>query len=182
MARVPYVSRERLPADQQQYWDRIAKPRGGRVARVFELALNSPELAALMGDVGSYVRFRAQVPGDARETAILATAREVGCQYEFSHHVPLARKEGVRDLVIEGIKARTTKGMLPKESVFVDYAWRVLRGKVDNATFQAVEHLLGRGGVVDLTGLIGYYAMLGHVMVALGVELEEGVQPLMPES
>ena len=180
MSRVPYVSREKLPAPQQQFYDRIAAPRGGRAPKVFELFLNSPEMAARIGDVGAYARFQSLVPGDAREIAVLTTAREMGCQYEFTHHVPLARKEGVREPVIEGIKAGNTRGLLPKESVFIDYARQVLSNRVNDATFQAIEHLLGRKGAVEMTMLVGYYSMIAHVMIALGVELEEGVAPLLP--
>ena len=181
MARVPYLTRSELPTDQQAIYDRIGKARGGRVAKVFQLFLNAPELAGRIGDLGAYARFETRLPADTREIAILTTARELNCQYEFTHHVPYAQKAGVRDEVIEGIKNRTTKGMIPQESVFVDYAKQVLGGKVNDATFEGVEHLVRRGGAVELTMVISYYGMIGHVMNALGIELEEGEKPLMPE-
>ena len=180
MARVPYLTREELPPSQQEVYDRIGQARGG-VARVFRAFLNSPELAGRVADVGEYVRFRAEIDPAARETTILAVARELGCQYEFTHHASLARRVGVRDLVIEGIRDGTTRGMIPKESVFVDYAKQVLHGRVNDATFTAIEHLLGRQVAVDITFTIGYYAMLAHTMMALGVELEEGEEPLLPQ-
>ena len=179
MPRVPYVSREDLPPDKQGNYDRIASARGGQMARVFSLALNSPEAAGHVGDLGAYLRFHSQIRDDIREITILATARELNCQYEFTHHEPLARGFGVRELVIEGIKNRTTKGMIPQESVFVDYAKQVLRNQVNDPTFAAIEHLLGRQGAVGLTVLVGYYALIAHVMEALGVELEEGLEPAL---
>ena len=148
---------------------------------MFGLFLNSPDFAGKVADVGAHARNSARVPPDAREIAILAAMREIGCQYEFTHHVPMAQEAGVRSVVIEGIKARTTKGMLPKESVFVDYARQVVNHRVNGPTFQAIEHLLGREGAVDLTMVIGYYIMIGDIAQALGVELEQGVAPLMPE-
>lgn len=180
MARVPYLSREELPASQREVYDRIGQARGG-VARIFRALLNSPDLAGRVAAVGEYVRFRAEIDPAARETTILSVAREMNCQYEFTHHVPLARRAGVRDLVIEGIRDGTTRGMIPKEMVFVDYAKQVLRGRANDATFAAIEHLLGRQGAVDLTMTIGYYAMLAHTMMALGVELEEDLEPLLPQ-
>ena len=181
MARVPYRSRDDLSSAEQPFYDAISKARGGRMPNVFSAFLNAAEMAGLVGEVGAYARFRSRIPGDARETAILATAREMGCQYEFTHHVLMARQEGVREEVIDAIGKRTTKGMLPKESVWVDYAHQVLRKRVNDATFQAVEHLVGREVAVETTMLVGYYGMIGHVMLALGVELEDGVEPLMPE-
>ena len=181
MARVPYVQRGDLPPDRQRYHDSITEPRGGRLAKVFSLFLNAPEMAASIGEVGAYGRFRSVVPDDVREIAILTTARELGCQYEFTHHVPIAKQAGVRDEVIEGIKARNTEWMRSEESAIVEYARQVLSNRVDDATFAAIEGMLGRQGAVEATMIVGYYAMMGHTMLALGVELEEGVAPLLPQ-
>jgi 4-carboxymuconolactone decarboxylase len=182
MARVTYLSKDQLPAASTETFEAIARPRGGRVPRLFQAFLHSPELAGRIAHVGAYARNEARVPADARETAILAAMREIGCQYEFTHHVPAARAAGVRDLVIDGINNRNTKGMIPKESVFVDYAKQVVNRRVNDPTYQAVEHLLGTAGAVELTLIIGYYLMIGQAMLALGVELEEGVAPLLLES
>ena len=181
MARVPYLTKEQLPADRQELYQQIAGPRGGHVPKVFGLFLNSPDFAGKIADVGTHARNATKVPPDAREIAILAAMREIGCQYEFTHHMPMAQQAGVRDVVVEGLKAKSTKGMIPKESVFVDFARQVVNRRVNGPTFEAIEHLLGRQGAVDLTMLIGYYLMIGHVMLALGVELEADVPPLMPE-
>ncbi len=182
MSRVPYLSREDLSAADQSAFDRISGPRGGQLAKVFSLALNSPEAAARIGELGAYVRFESEVSPDVREIAILATSREMNCQYEFTHHVPLARQAGVREEVIEAIKIRSTRKLIPQESVFIDYAKKVLKNEVNDATSSGVEHLVGRKGLVDITVVISYYAMLAHVMEALGVELEEGLEPLMPKA
>jgi hypothetical protein len=52
----------------------------------------------------------------------------------------------------------------------------VSKGTLSPRTFQAVEHLLGPGGAVDLVVLIGYYAMLSTALSALGVEIEAGIE------
>lgn len=180
MPRVPYIGKDQLPTNQRDIYEQIGKPRGGRVPKVFELFLNSPEFAGKIADVGAHARYISKVPADAREIAVAAAMREIACQYEFTHHLMMAKDAGVRDVVVEGLKAKNTKGMIPKESVFVDYAKQVVNRRVNDPTYQAVEHLLGRQGAVDLTMVIGYFLMVGHVMLALGVELEEGVVPLMP--
>ena len=183
MARVPYVTREELPPSQQEFYDRIVQSRGESLAKskVFSLFLNSPDVAGRVADVGEYVRVSPENDPAAHETTIITVAQELGCQYMFTHHVPSARRAGVRDLVIEGIRDGTTKGMIPKESVFVNYARQVLRGRVTDATFAAIEHLIGRQGAVDLTFLIGYFGILAHTMMALGIELEEDLEPLLPQ-
>ena len=180
MARVPYITRDDLSTDEQRHHDGIIDPRGGRLAAVFSLLLNSPEMAALVGEVGAYARFRSHIPDDAREIAIITTARELGCQYEFTHHVPIGLKAGVRDVVIEAITAGNTRGLIPQESVYIDYTKQIIERRVNDATYTAVEHLLGPKGAVEITAVVGYYTMLGLSMMALGVELEDGVEPLLP--
>jgi len=182
MARLPYISKEQLAPSRQEIYDQIQQKRG-YLPRPFAVLLNQPPAAARVAALGEYVRFDSWLDPVVRETTILATAREMNNQYQWTHHEPLARQAGVRDEVIDAIRERRgPKGLLPKEGVFIQYAQEMVRnGQVREATFQAVLHLLGREGTVDLTVTVAYYTMLAQVMAALEVELEEGMTPLLPE-
>lgn len=71
--------------------------------------------------------------------------------------------------------------LLPKEGVFVQFTRELLEDKrIRNATYSAVEHLLGQKGAVDLIITIGYYAMLCLAVNALEIVLEDGIAPLLP--
>ena len=96
----------------------------------------------------------------------------------------VARRVGVRDEVIEAIRSgKAPMGLPPKEGVFAQVAKEMVIGKgLSDRTFQAVEHLLGPEQTVELIVLVGYYSMLSRVMDALGLELEPGVEPGLPES
>ncbi len=179
MARVPYAHRESLPPEAQAAYDRISAT-WGRVPRPFQLLFDSPKLVTQLSDMLKEAHESTVVERDVREIAILTVARELDFQFEWTYHEASARKAGLRDVVIEGIKGRTAKGMLPKEQVFVDYTKQVMRGRVNDPTFAAVEHLLGRRGTVELTALIGYYTMFCSIGSALKLELPEGMQPLLP--
>ena len=73
-------------------------------------------------------------------------------------------------------------GLPSKEGVYTQAAKELVTdGELTERTFQAVLHLLGPKGTVDLVVLIGYYAMLGRTLAALGVELEEHLSPGLPE-
>lgn len=189
MARLPYVSREDLPADKRPIYDHIAETRGSvepltPVPHSFRVLLHSPEAAEAVARLGEYLRFNSALDPMVREIAILGTARELNSQYEWSHHEPVARQVGVRDQVIESIRTgRAPMGLPAKEGVFAQAAKELVgRGTLTDRTFQAVLHLLGPQQTVDLIVLIGYYAMLGGALEALGVELESGVEPGLPES
>ena len=177
MARVPYVSRESLPASKRHVYDDIAGSRGS-VLHVFQALLNSPDAAEAVAGLGEYIRYRSPLDPAVRETAILSAAKELNSAYEWAQHEPAAREAGVRDEVIEAIRTgRAPMGLPAKEGVFTQAARELVRnGTLTDRTFQAILHLLGPSQTVDLVVLVGYYALLHRVIGALGVELEDGQQ------
>ena len=184
MSRLPYVSREELPPDRRHVFDRIAEGRvsaesGGGMPHSFGALLNSPDAAEAVGRLGEYLHFNSPLDPVIREIAILSAARQLGSQYEWAHHEPVARRVGVRDEVIESIRSgRAPMGLPAKEGVFAQAAKELVsKGTLTDRTFQAVLHLLGPRLTVDLVALVGYYAMLGAALNALGVELEPGLSP-----
>ena len=56
----------------------------------------------------------------------------------------------------------------------------VQAGALSERTFQAVEHLLGPEGAVELVVVIGYYAMLNGVLGSLGIELDDHLEATLP--
>lgn len=173
MARVPYLDRSDLPEDRRHVYDRIAESRGS-VGNVFRAMLNSPDATEVVAAVGEYARYRSTLDPVVREIAVLSTAREHGNDYEWEHHEPLAREAGVSDATIEAIRSgRAPMGLPPKEGVFAQAARELVRdGTLGDRTYQAIEHLLGRQGTVELIVTIAYYTMLSRIMTPLGVELE----------
>jgi 4-carboxymuconolactone decarboxylase len=179
---VPFLTREDLPPNKQELYDQIAAYRG-HVARPFAALLNSPEAASKVAMLGEQLRYvSTTISSDAREIITLTTARVLKCQYVWTHHCDSARQAGVREEVIEAIReGGPPRRLLPKESVFLHFTRELLEDKrVRDATYGAVEHLLGQQGAVDLIVTIGYYAMLCLAVNALEIELEEGVVPLLP--
>ena len=178
MARLPYISRDDLPQDKRDIYDRIVETRAstesGRMPHSFQALLNSPDAADVVAALGEYLRFKSPLDPVVRETAILAVAHELNSQYEWAHHEPIARRVGVRDEVIESIRiGRAPMGLPAKEGVFAQAAKELAgTGTMTERTLQAVLHLLGPQQTVDLIVLIGYYSMLSGALKALGVELE----------
>lgn len=186
MARLPYLKRPDLDAPGQAAFDRLLAgmntrvnlPPRTEVTGVYSLLLSSPELAARVGAVGDAI-LNSGIELVTKEIVCLAVAREVNCQMEWTLHEPMARRAGVREEVIQGIKLRSLKGFQAKERVFVDYTNEVLRAKVKDSTWTAIEHLMGRKGAVDLTLLITFTALISHCMDAFQDDLGE-LQSLLP--
>jgi hypothetical protein len=67
-------------------------------------------------------------------------------------------------------------GLPAKDGIFAQAAKELVNdGALADRTYQAVDHLLGPQGTVDLIVLIGYYAMLSTALNALGIEMEPGL-------
>ena len=181
MPRIPAVARERLTPDDQQIFDRIAESRGS-VRGPYSVLMHSPKLADLVSNLGAYLRFDTEIPKALTEVVTLATAREIGSRYEFYAHAPLARKAGVSEQTILAIAhGSAPEDLSGDEEMVVRYAQELLREhKISDSTFDAVQKRFGVQGMVDLTGLVGHYLLVGHVMAAFDVEPPPGEPPEFP--
>ena len=95
MARLPEIQRDDLPPEHQARYDAIAGSRGA-VRGPFAMLMHSPDVAARIAHVGSYIRFENPLDPDVRELAIAIVARVWDCRYEWGMHVPIATEAGVR--------------------------------------------------------------------------------------
>lgn len=181
MPRVDILEKDQIPQDKQQFYDEIAKYRG-HVARPFKALLNSPEIATKIASLGEELRYvSSTINSEIREIITLTISKIQNCEYVWTHHVASAREAGIREEVIETIQNNIPpRKLLPKEGVFVQFTKELLENtKISNATYSAVEHLLGQKALIDLIAIIGYYNMLCLSINALEVDLEDGVTPLL---
>jgi 4-carboxymuconolactone decarboxylase len=178
LARVPYVQRDQMPPDKLGIYDRIASTRGS-VQNVFAALLNSPDAAEAVTSMGEYLRYNCPLDPAIRETAILATAREMGNRYEWAQHEPVAREVGVRDEVIEAIRSgKAPMGLPAKEGVFAQGARELTRdGALTERTLAAIEHLLGTRQAVDFVVLVSYYGMVARIISTFQVDFDEWLDP-----
>ena len=175
-----------MPADKQSVYDHIERTRGGidgkGMPNSFRLLMNSPDAAEAVGALGEHARLHSSLHPAFRETAILGVARALDSQYVWAHHEPIARAVGVRPQVIEAIRSgRAPMGLPPKEGVFAQAGKEFAQnGVLSERTFQAIEHLLGPEGAVELVVVIGYYTMLNAVLGSLGIELDDHLEATLP--
>ncbi len=179
-ARVPLVERDTATPAQQAAWDAISQSRG-RVAGPFAALLHSPELAHRVASAGHYVRFDGPLPQTVREIAIITVARALDAQYEWAAHAVLARNAGVREEVITAIRERKAPaGFTAEETQVWGYANALIREhRVSDKDFAALQARFGLEGLVDLTAVVGYYAMIACALNAFDVEPTPG-EPRLP--
>lgn len=160
-----------MPADQMTdvqkkvVADIVAGPRGSFVGPFVPL-LRSPELENRLQKVGEYLRFGAAIGRRNTEFVILITARNWSQQFEWGQHAPIAQKEGIKPETIAAIAdGRRPANMTDEEEMIYNFADELLRNKtVSEPTFARVKAKFGEQGVIDMTGLMGYYTTLAMIM------------------
>ena len=182
MPRVPvYTDQEGLSEDQLKVFKEIEQSRG-KVVGVFTVLLSSPRVAQLAGELGAYMRFDTVLPAPVRELTILAALREFDAQFEWGYHEEFARQAEVSEDAISAIKFDRALDQVPEtEAQVIRYARELFRvHRVSDATFEALQSRLGDQGMVELTTLLGYYAMVSAALNAFQVPATPGKAILPP--
>ncbi len=181
MARLPEITdREEIPEEQRHIYDEIESSRG-QVRAPFSLLLNSPDVAGYTAKLGAYIRFESALPPATRELAILTTAREFDCSFEWAHHVPLAVEATVRQ---EAIDVVANDGPLEEltahETIIVRYGRELFREhRVSEEAYRTARARLGDRGLMELTATMGYYSMMACTINALEIATPPGA-PVLP--
>ena len=182
MSRLPNMTeRESVPAALRDAFDEVAGQRGGAVSGPYGVLLHSPELAVRGSALSNYVRFNSDLTPAQREIAIMTVARHFDAAVMWAGHVRLGREAGVRDEVIDAIAhRRDPAGLAAEEAEIVRYVRELFeQNRVADSTYAALHARLGDRGIVDLTGLVGYYAFVGTALNAFEIEAPEGA-PRLP--
>ena len=170
------LNREELSPEQQTVFDQIAAPRAGAVPAPFHLLLESPTLASLTQALGAFCRYRTGFAPHLSELMVLVTAAHWRADYEFSVHIPEARKAGLTDEVIEAIRDGRVPNLDDPDSRLVyDFATIFYANReVPDKLFNEAVTRFGRPRVVEFVGVLGYYSMLAVFMRVFRVEGLDG--------
>jgi 4-carboxymuconolactone decarboxylase len=164
----PIPADKQTPAQKKSVQLLAATPRGPAVGGggPFVPLLRSPELMNRLQSVGEYLRFNNSVPQKLVEMSILMTARQLTQQYEWNAHYPLALKAGLKPDAAAAIAAgRRPEGMAEDEEMIYNFVAELLQNKsVSDPTYARVLNKFGEQGIVDTTGLVGYYATLAMIL------------------
>jgi len=180
MARVPLVSRDDLAPEDRHIWDDFAVPRKGRVENNPRSMLNSPQAAARIFALNTYLRFNAGIPPKALVIATLTAGAEAGSEYVVAWHRPAAIAKGVSEAGVRAICLKSElDGVPPDEALVIRYARAVARCDMTDEIFQAALDELGVRMLMDLTIVVGQYTMMHLVGTAFGVSRDADWEPLL---
>ena len=190
-ARLPLPQREQMTTDGKRVYDMVLHPDSRYADSLWgpvAMWLYSPEMIEHLFPMSTYLRFGTEKDQRLTELTILATAREVRSQYEWSAHEPLALAAGLEPEIVELVKARQplatsaeVPGLGDKERTIIQFAREVISNEhVSTATFAHAQELFGNQGVMDLTGLIGYYNFVNITLKSFNLQLAPGRDRLLP--
>ena len=191
LARLPQVQRADLDAAGTAAFDTYVTPGtgyGSGLRGPIGIWMNSPELAQAMFDVRQRVRYESDRDQRLTELAIISTAREINNQYEYTAHEPLAIAAGLEQGIIDIVRFRRSvednqaiAGFGEAEQVIIKFAREVIsEERVSSETFARAIGIFGEQGVMDLTGLIGYYSFVAITLKAFDVQRPAGSDLVLP--
>jgi 4-carboxymuconolactone decarboxylase len=160
--RLPTIPPATYSAEQKQAAVDFEAARKTPVFGPFEPLMHSPQVMSQARAMGDYLRYKSAIGTTLSELAILVTAREWSQDYEWTVHYPIALKAGIKTDIADAVgDGRRPAGMSDDEEIVYEFTTELLRTKrVSDRTFARADKRFGKQGVVDLTGIAGYYTLL----------------------
>jgi 4-carboxymuconolactone decarboxylase len=176
--RLPAIAEEQLTEEQRSLMGTIASgPRGTfKMSGPFFCYLHAPAFGELAQKLGAYCRYGTSIAPRLTEFAILTTAHFWKAHYEWAAHEPQALKAGVKPATIQALRAGREPTSAPKDEraiyAFIKELYATRR--VSDRAYKAVHAVIGDAGMVQLVGLLGYYALVAMTLNVFRMPVPEG--------
>lgn len=148
----------------------------GRLQGPFNAMLVHPGLATALQELSRRLRFEGRLPARTREIVILVVAATEQSDFEWAAHAPIAASVGVDAQAVEGLGA----GIIPTFDDPYDRAAATLalalvnHGDVDDATYAAVQPVLGDDGIFEVSTTVGVYRLIAQQLRLFRVPAPQG--------
>ena len=169
MSRLTLTQITQVPPEMQSRYTRVTDV-GSGLTDTYRALFANPQVACRLADLDELVG-----QGDLEPwityTVALTVAHERNSETLWSSFESLAREAGVSNGVIDGIASGTApRGLLPKEGIWVHFTLEVIRNQLRDSTWQAVTHLVGDAGAVNLAFTACYYEMMARLNSAFALD------------
>ena len=181
LSRLPPVQRGELKEDGKRIYDTIASggrgmPKTGPAA----VSMHSPKAAESIQALNQYLRTTV-VGNRFFELSALIAAREFDQQYEWSGHEPTALRAGLEQAVIDVVKLnKSVDGLSEKDATVIRLGRALFRDHKVSPISGRRPCLFGRQGAVEITAIMGDYAMAAVMLTAADQQLPPERKPLLP--
>ena len=175
MARLSYLSREDLAAEDQHLLE--------RPIHLFRALAHGPEVADWMKQIGGWIRYRCRLDPRLRELAIIQVGYLTRSPYEFSHHVKIGQDFGVTDADLHALVADTRgepSSLGDEERAVIRAARELTIGtELSEETWSDLRRFLPEDRLLDLLFIITHYVQVVRMLGALQIDVEEEYLPYL---
>jgi 4-carboxymuconolactone decarboxylase len=180
MARIPAATRERIREDLRSIFDEVSSGPGGVGTGPMSVLKYSPEMARRAMPLFQYVRNESILPQTVRELAMLTTARATDCPYIWNAHAALGRQAGLSDALVDALRDRQPlPPMTEADAIVIRLGTEFFQThRISQETFAVALLQFGTQGLVELTTLMGFYAMLAFNANAVDLGLPPNLSEL----
>jgi alkylhydroperoxidase family enzyme len=143
---------------------------------------NHPALVAAWTEFSKMLRHDTRTPRALRELVILRGGQLMRSEYEWAQHLPMARKAGVREAQIEALADwRSSAEFDEREKAALELAEAVTHGRVSDDAYARARRHFDEHDYVELAAVAAFYAMVGRMLDAMGVPLDDDVRDYQPK-
>jgi 4-carboxymuconolactone decarboxylase len=177
--RFPKLTPEEMTAAQREVAAEITAGPRGEVRGPFIAWIHHPELARRLQALGEQLRWKAKLPPQLIELAVLICARRWSCQHEWFMHEKLAREAKLDPKIIASLSEnQKPQDMSAEQCAVYDFCKDLhATGRASDAAFAAVKDRFGLEGALELVALSGYYSLMAMVLNTAGMPLPGNAQP-----
>ncbi|HEY6966412.1 MAG TPA: carboxymuconolactone decarboxylase family protein [Burkholderiales bacterium] len=174
---------QRVPAAQfEPVLQRRLEELWGKPVNLYRALGNHPALAAAWTEFANAIRHDSRTPRELRELMILRTAQIARSEYEWAHHLRMARKAGAGEAKIAALAGwRTSAAFDAKERAALALTEAVMACDVSDAVHAEVKKYFSDAEFVELSMTAGFYAMVSRMLDAMRVELDSDVRDHAPK-
>jgi 4-carboxymuconolactone decarboxylase len=143
---------------------------------------NHPALVAAWTEFSKMLRHDTRTPRALRELVILRGGQIMRSEYEWAQHLRMARKAGVREAQIAALSSwRNSNEFDAKEKAALAVAEDVTNGRVSDETYRLAMQHFDHHDYVEIAAVAAFYAMVGRMLDAMGIELEPDIKDFSPK-
>ena len=158
----------------------------GTPPNLYKALANHPRLVAAWTEFSKTLRHDTRTPRALRELVILRGAQLMRSEYEWAQHLSMARKAGVSEAQIKDLPNwKTSSQFDAREKAALALGEAVTQGHVTEEIYAEAMRHFDDHDYVELAIVAAFYAMVGRMLDAMGVQLEpevQGYSPRLPSS
>ena len=166
-ARFKEIPEHELSAEQAQVFKDLVAGRG-RLLAPYKIWIHSPRLAAALETIGTFLNKKGSLSEREVELTICIIANHWKGEYVWNSHMKACVRLGFPQAVLDAIRdGRDPSFDSERERAVYDLSRIAMApGAGPDEVFDRAERVLGRNGIAEVLGLLGYYSS-----VSMGMKL-----------